>query len=311
MNPSKEIARLLKAANRDLADWHADPLIIKIHSQQPTEELEKYVSGSPGYVAVKVKVGSLLKWSFAAYELSALVDKHDSSFLTQAAKYALWSGLMAEPSARIGRAGPLLKNHAAFFLALQIICGWKNRALALGDALVEGLDTGLLDLRINDRHDAGSLYPHFWFLIQLFRAGKGESFIDMTPYSHPENMAPYDQVLADWKTTDLVKVKQWVEDMAEHHLRETDDSDQDAVNEFDDPRFKLFPYEILAFLRIREWAGLENPASFDHPLMMNQPLAYLPPLAELPLPDPETPLLDRVLVRYKQEWPDLRIPAGL
>lgn len=44
---------------------------------------------------------------------------------------------------------------------------------------------------------------------------------------------------------------------------------------------------------------------------MNQPLAYLPPLADIPLPDPETPLLDRVLVRYKKDWPDLRIPDGL
>lgn len=235
----------MKAANGDLGDWHANPLMIKLHSREPTEKLEKYVAGTPGFIAVRLQVESFLTWNFAAYEISGLQSKRDHLSLALAGKYAAWRALMEEPPARAGRAGALLKDVAAFYLALQIICGWKNRALAVGDAFVEGLDTKLLDLRINDRHDAGSLYPHFWFLIQLFRAGKGESFIDMTPYSHPENMAPYDQVLADWKSTDLVKVKQWVEDMAEHHLRATDDSDQDAVNEFDDPRFKLFPMKFL------------------------------------------------------------------
>jgi hypothetical protein len=64
----------------------------------------------------------------------------------------------------------------------------------------------------------------------------------------------------------------------------------------------------LAYLRIREWAGLENPTEFDHPLMQ-QPLAHLPP--EVPLPDPETPLLDQVVARYKTQFADLRIPDGL
>ncbi len=63
----------------------------------------------------------------------------------------------------------------------------------------------------------------------------------------------------------------------------------------------LFPYEILCWLRLREWAGLENPASFDHPLMQ-QPLARLP--QAVPLPIPETPLLDQVIAKFKQEYPN-------
>ena len=43
----------------------------------------------------------------------------------------------------------------------------------------------------------------------------------------------------------------------------------------------LFPYEILAFLRIREWANLKNPVTFDHPLMQH-PLAQLPPVLNIP-----------------------------
>ncbi|WP_320200730.1 hypothetical protein RMR16_025320 (plasmid) [Agrobacterium sp. rho-13.3] len=310
MNANSEVSKLTKLAKKDCLNWNVDPLNIKLHLNQPKEKLEQYADGQADFSLVALKTNSLLVWHFARYRASLLSGARDIENLVFASKYAVWSFLMDEPPATVGRAGPFLMDQAAFLLGLQIICGWKRRALAVGDALVKGLDTPLLDLRNNERHNAGSLYPHFWFLIQMFRAGKGEPFIDLTPYSHPERMAPYDQVLTDWKTTDLSKVKRWVEDMAEHHIQSTDDSDPDALNEFDNPKFKLFPYEILAFLRIREWAGLSNPLEFDHPLM-NQSLAYKPLLAELPLPDPETPLLDRVLVRYQRDWPDLRIPDGL
>ena len=78
------------------------------------------------------------------------------------------------------------------------------------------------------------------------------------------------------------------------------------------PSVRELPADLLtpvgAYLRLREWAGLTNPTEFDHPLMQ-QPLAYLPP--EATLPDPDTPLLDQVIARYRQEFPDLRIPDGL
>ncbi|WP_320200685.1 hypothetical protein RMR16_025030 (plasmid) [Agrobacterium sp. rho-13.3] len=307
INSTRRVQSLLKSLRKDLGSWNSDPLMIELHFDEPNNDLEKYASGSQEYVPVINRVDSHLTWHLTLYQAAALNSgEYDSRQLALASKHAQWRILMEEPPARIGRAKPLLEDNAASFFALQVICGWKRRALAVGDALIEGLDTRLLDLRKNDRHNSGSLFPHFWFLIQIFRAGKGEPFIDLAPYSHPQTMAPYDQVLADWKTTDISKVKQWVEDMAEHHVQQTHDSDPDGKSEFDFDRAKLFPYEILAFLRIREWAGLSNPTEFDHPLM-KQPLAYMPPLAELPLPDPETPLLDRVLVRYREKWPDLSI----
>ncbi len=62
----------------------------------------------------------------------------------------------------------------------------------------------------------------------------------------------------------------------------------------------LLPYEILCWLRLREWVGLANPETFDHPLMQ-QALAKLP--TPVPLPTPETPLLDQVIAKFKQEYP--------
>lgn len=309
MDSKKEVKRLLKSLKRDFGNWNKDGVNVQYFLREPNEHLTAYAREGDTETLVQLEVSRLHTWNLTLYAAAALNDsRHPLDELAIAAKYAAWRVLIGEPRARINRGGSVLKDHAAFAFSLQFLCGWKRRALAVGNALIEGLDTPLLDLRINDRHDAGSLYPHFWFLMHLFRSANNHAPIDTALYSYPESMAPYDLVLADWRSTDLAKVQQFVIQMAEHHVQMTDDSDPDAKKEFDNPDYQLFPYEILAFLRLREWMGLANPTEFDHPLMQ-QPLAFLPPT--VPLPDPATPLLDQVIARYRQEFPDLREPDGI
>ena len=124
--------------------------------------------------------------------------------------------------------------------------------------------------------------------------------LDTSRYSYPEDMSPYAEVLADWRTAEADTVQSFVTAMADFHLREARETAHDEVAEFDDEDSMLFPHEILSFLRVREWLGLPNPATFDHPLM-NQPLARLP--QPVPLPQPDTPLLDRVIEKFKSEYP--------
>jgi hypothetical protein len=307
MNSQKEVKRLLRVLKKDFGDWNHN--MIRFSFDEPHQDLKKYLANSPDFVSVSSQFGYLKTWYFTLYAAGAL-NRHQYSLtdLAIASKYAAWDVLVNEPLARQNRGGSILIDRATFYFSLQIICGWKRRTMAVGDALIEGLDTPMLDLRITDRHDKGTLFPHFWFLMNLFGLARGSKPIDTSLYSYPDNLGPYDQVLADWKTTDLSKVHEWVVNMAEHHVQFTDDSDPDGKNEFDWDDAKLFPYEILAYLRLREWAGLTNPSEFDHPLMQ-QPLAYLP--LEATLPDPDTPLLDQVIARYRQEFPDLRIPDGL
>ncbi|MCY0872327.1 MAG: hypothetical protein OWQ56_06435 [Acidithiobacillus caldus] len=61
----------------------------------------------------------------------------------------------------------------------------------------------------------------------------------------------------------------------------------------------LFPHEILAFLRLREWADLPNPTRFAHPLM-HTPLAVFPPAT---LPWPEAPLLEEAIAKFRRDIP--------
>lgn len=305
MESMKRVEKLVKTLKKDFGEWHGKPYISEPYFNQAKERLTSYVQNGNSETLVDLEVQRQHTWHLTHYESIALNAKEFSgNELALASRYALWEVLFSEPLARQNRGGGLLKDKAAFCLSLQIICGWQRSTIAVGDALLEGLDTPLLDLRINDRHDAGTLFPHFWFLVHLYCAVRGIKPIDTSLYSYPESMEPYAQVLADWKTTDLTKVHQWVVEMAEHHVQMSDDSDHYSVNEFDNPDYQLFPYEILAFLRLREWLGLHNPTKFEHPLMQ-QPLAYLPP--NVPLADPEMPLLNQVIARYRQEFPDLRM----
>lgn len=301
MDSAKLVKRLQKSLKKDFADWIASPLMKKLSWDEVMAEMEDYATNGTKNWRMKLHCTDLRTWHFTHYAAAALNEnRYPLDDLALAARYAHWAVFFEEPFANQGRGGILPREAAAWF-ALQIIAGWREQAGTVGRAIYKGLDTALLDMRINDRHDAGKLFRHMWFLIHLY-CDSGRHPLDISLYSYPNDMAPYAQVLADWRTEDVAKVHRWVCGMAEFHVAQTDDSRPDTVREFDYDDWKLFPYEILAYLRLREWNGLPNPEKFDHPLM-NQPLARLP--QSVPLAQPDTPLLDCVIERFRTEFPGL------
>jgi hypothetical protein len=197
-----------------------------------------------------------------------------------------------------GQGGSILLHQAAFVFCLNVLAGWHKDADTVGQLLLKGLDTSLLDLRHNDRHRKGELYRHFWFLLHLYCNTKG-LIMNTSLYSYPQDMRPYADALANLRTTDIDAVQSLVSSMADFHLQEARDTSHDEIAEFDNDYQMLFPYEILCFLRLREWLELPNPDSFQHPLL-NQPLALLP--QPLPLPLPDTQLLDKVIKEFQQQY---------
>ena len=72
-----------------------------------------------------------------------------------------------------------------------------------------------------------------------------------------------------------------------------------------------FPYEILAWLKLRELKGLKNPTKFTHPLM-NTPIAKMFLNIKEPLPKPkELPYAKELLEKLKEKCPDVEIPQWL
>ncbi|MFV0664482.1 hypothetical protein [Denitromonas sp.] len=299
MDREKEVARLKRKVSKWLTEWVEKPYS-KTSTDESREDLEAYADGRDDYLS-RVDIRTLHFWHLVHFEHAVLNEGQDGQEdLALAVRYAEACVRFEEAFADAGQNGSLLLPEAAFYFSLAVLAGDNDAAGRIGKALHNGLDTRLLDLQHTDRHEKGELYRHFWFLMHLYEQGNGERF-DIKNYSYPPDMSPYAEVITDWKTPDLAKVHDWVCEMADFHLQQTRNTAHEVIEEFDVEFAMLFPYEILCWLRLREWAGLENPEQFDHPLMQ-QPLARLP--TPVPRPVPDTPLLDQVIAKFRQAFPD-------
>lgn len=269
----------------------------------PNQRLLAYSQRTPDFVSVRSCIERLVVWHETLFQAQAQAleqGTYNAQQFALAARYAYWYVLCSEPLANRDRGGDILITEAAHALALQIIAGWQGRARVISDVLLKGLDSPMLT-------KGNSWAPHFWFMMHLATLWQGLPDIDIGQYNHSsaKAMAVYDAVLDDWKTSDVQQVAAWCNDMAEHHVRNAWEPDGDSVREFGRGKANLYPYEIFAYLRLREWQGLPNPdaAAFVHPLFQ-QPLGiYLQPLPDDTVP---TPLLDEALQVYRGEYPELR-----
>ncbi|MDH4557423.1 hypothetical protein E8F11_19960 [Pseudomonas sp. BN417] len=280
----KNVAFWLLEDTRDAVSQqllHDDPLVF-FGSLDPTKD-------KSAIALISMNLEHLSQWHLVQYE-NALINQNllREHHLGQAAKYA--KAALDTNETLISRGfeknidcGVLLTN-AALTLSLSIIAGWKEDARSVLNTLVSGLDSPLLDLRKNPRHRKGVLFRHFWFLLQLC-SDMFSKCVASDSYSYPEDMSPYTEALENWKTSDPDLVQRLISSMADFHLAHSRSTGHEDILEFDVESRALFPYEILAFLRIREWAGVKNPDSYDHPLM-NTALAQMK-VDPIPYPSPD------------------------
>jgi hypothetical protein len=300
--------KLLKQTRSDQIGWNARPPMIETSWNTPNQRLIAYSKGTPDFVSVKSCVERLVVWHETLFQAEVLEKgTYNPQHFALTAHHAYWYVMCSEPLANRDRGGDVLIAQAAKCLALQIVAGWPERTNVIGDVLTKGLDTPMLDLRHTSRHYKGTVYPHFWFLMHLYTLWRGLPAVDTSQYSYPKakEMAVYDAVLKNWQTRDVQQVAAWCNDMAEHHIRNAWSSDPDDVQEFDDSGAMIYPYEIFAYLRLREWQKLPNPeqGALTHPLF-NQPLGLF--LPALPEDSAQNPVLDAALQVYRSEYPDLR-----
>jgi hypothetical protein len=309
LDSQKLTNKLLKQVRSDQIGWNERPPMIETFWDKPNQKLQAYVVGQRDLIFVESCASRLSSWHETLFQAETLEKgTYNPEHLAMAAHHAYWYVLCSEPLANRDRGGDVLIFQAAKCLGLQFIVGWPERAKVIGDVLTKGLDTPMLDLRHTNRHYKGTIFPHFWFLMHLYTLWRELPAIDTEKYSYPnaETMAVYDTVLDDWQTRDVEKVAGWCNDMAEHHIRNAWSGNQDDALEFDHTEAMIFPYEIFAYLRLREWQKLPNPdpATLTHPLFA-QPLGkFLPPLTG---DHAQNPLLDAALQVYRGEYPDLRL----
>ncbi|MNF45360.1 hypothetical protein D3C84_264880 [compost metagenome] len=295
----------LRYIQREFKEWMECPDSRRDFLDDGSGGFESYLNIGEGVRLLSLAASDISHWYFMGYSTKSLTELNPDCYLLALASHHAYACVIFK-SVLIDQnqmTSGLLLTEAAFNLSLIMISGWGQEFRTLLRALRAGLDTELLDLRVTPKHNKGRLYRHFWFLMHLACDVEGLN-IDTSVYSYPDSLAPYDEVLADWKTTDLDKVTRMVQRMADFHVLEAkSDRRKGRVYEFENESRMLFPYEIFAFLRLREWLGLDNPGEFDHPLMQ-QPLGRMPIDPGTVLARPQTPLLDQVVAKFNQQYPN-------
>jgi hypothetical protein len=300
-----QIKRLLKKEidklERDYDENHPGYAVNKdLFFNTPTEEYNDYLTASnthPSELWIP-DAANYLKSFYGAvpYRRSCFVLQNPNPlFLSQWANHAAWQLIALKAQQASDYSKSPLFSEATIALCLQIICGWPRQTNLVGRL---GYAAG--------RHREAMVQSEFdkspAFIFSLFCELQNLPFNDSVfPYLD-DDFGVYAPIIANWRTKDVKQVSEWVNQMADYHLEQTKKPRGVEWGEFELPGIYLFPYEILAFLRLREWLGLPNPSEFEHPLM-NQPMAFMPTIS-LPVPAFDE-LTQQVIVKYRAQYVDI------
>lgn len=211
------------------------------------------------------------------------------------------------------------------FSSGEVLLWWANCLLS---GWAEEADT-IMVLALQSTNDSdnqgimgeggNSLEAFPFFLMELYclwqnRPFERKDFSHTAVYAHVFDYAVpfvYDEVLLHWNTRDLSQVDSLVTVMADYHVSRTVEQTEETPEEeemdyeFSDIYYRFYPFEILAWLKIRALVGLDNPHSFSHPLM-NQPLAEA--ITDTPLSRPtDHKETQQILALVKQNYPNAQL----
>lgn len=274
MNTEDKVKHITRRVTRWINSWIPSETSREFFYAEPILGLTEYLESGHSPQDLAKHCEDLAIWHLIKYEQSALNSTTDTESLSlSAASFGYM--LKFESSPKIGGSNsPISLGSAALSLSMAALAGWKDEFEARFHIILKGLNSHLLDLTNTKAHQAGTLTRHFWFILHLYATTKNLE-IDTTPYSYPDSLHPYDRALENWDTTDDKLLERIIAQMANFHIINASTPKHDEIFEFDYEYTMLLPYEILAFLRIREWNGLPSPPTFDHPLM-RLPLSRLP-----------------------------------
>lgn len=269
------------------------------HVAQSKEDLQNYLNGDRDVVHLASTLHDIEYDELWSFERAVMIEgdiAQGRRLLAISARHGLAGVLVHATRTRNtdpNRISAASGGTLVCSLGTVIVANWRQAARVFLQAIEDGLDGVFINW-----HRMPDAYAAFKFLVFLIADAEGRP-LDRSIYGFTDAQfaAAYATVLEQWRSTDLTVVQGLVGAMADLHVQR---AGRWGVSVFEADAEHLFPYEILAFLRLREWAGLENPSTFEHPLM-NTALAVLPPE---PLPWPEVPPLDQAIAKFKTEYPE-------
>jgi hypothetical protein len=181
--------------------------------------------------------------------------------------------------------------------------GQKNIAFGLSlHFLFSGtLKKSLFSFLLKKLEPSSVIQNPFMFILKLVEAEKVSDLEFATTLEYPYS------ILQEVEKSEIdSEIDYFVSLLCETHIEL---SKEDEF--FSNPMVKIFPYEILLWLKLREKSGLKNPKRYSHP-MMNIPLTKMFLDIKEPLPKPrELPFAKELLEKLKEQCPDVEIPEWL
>ena len=193
---------------------------------------------------------------------------------------------------------PSLEMHRSVILwATTIISKHWDEAYKIGNDLIASVNAEKCIIKRGDSEAHSA-----WFLLELYTF-ISDKVIDKRKALYPDKLYPYDEVLKNWDTKDLKEVDKLAYLLSDAHLMVNDKNHNLLKMSF----IQIFPYEIIAWLSIRDKMGLKNPTAFTHPLMNTQIAKMFLDIKE-PLKKPkELPFSDELIAKLKEKYPDKEI----
>ena len=199
-------------------------------------------------------------------------------------------------------------HRISYLFAINILCNkWENTK-EMGSLLIDSLNAENCIIRRGLPTATRS-----WFLLDLFSLVSNIEInkkIAIAPKK--DKYKPFYEILELWDTQDEALIDQHITILCEYHLiyaaSEIDyDNQEERMRNLEMPSFQIFPYEVLAWLKLREEHGLKNPVKFSHELMNTKIVKVFLEL-NTPLDEIEDlPFEKDILSNLKKACPEMKI----
>ncbi len=282
---------------RSMPLWLADQKRMLL--DRPTEWLREFsVDQQPGSKVklVRARYERIAQWYRCQYALSGLDESAETAVLSVSTRVLVESFFVDVPLYDFHPENPgyYRIDEYGFLLAQVITTGWKDEAELIARH-------GFVELnRLMDRGVTVRLMP--WFMLELAKDWLGANVSLDTEFRSAEirDLGIWQKLLDGWRSAEGAAFDALMSEMADYHLSQSADADGDGDwKEFEDMAYWLFPVELLAVLRLREWLGIPV-VKLTHPLFNATSLGRLCPTPKWPQHD----VLDAVEKKFRSIYPN-------
>jgi len=266
----------------DTKDFYFDQAILKINEKLAESKVPK---------SIIVSFASLLDNWYSNNFVYDLLTKEATTFKIDTVANGYHILKIADILADQFPANPpkLLFDKAAYWLANCLSEKWYKESEELTLIINKGLATNFLKGGLDFK-------PAAWFILEI--ANKGfKNTVDYSKFNYPADMGVYKEALDNWNTIDMGLLDSILSKLCDFHLENATYGDEEdtAGIQFGSAKEFVYTFEILAWLSIRERAGLKNPDNYSHPLL-NLTLNKLPVVASN---RPKDELFDKIIEKLK------------